>query len=246
MRAANEGVHVHGMRMLDRATALAAVLAAATLVAAGCGGGSTPPATTHAARTTKVDPAVRARLMRDGARVFDRHCATCHPLLGKPNKRYHSDALALNLDEVRPEPQYTNARLIGGGVGMGSFQSVLSPRAMRAVYTYVMAVSGRKVVVPRNPPPTLLATGEHVFTDHCQRCHGIAGRRSTGKIGIWLPTDLNVVKPSVAYVERLVRSGEQDAMPSFRHRLTAAEIRAVAIYTTVTAGPRAASGAHDR
>jgi mono/diheme cytochrome c family protein len=217
---------------------VAAVLMVAALASSGCGGGGTRSATHPAptAHTTTIAPAVQARLMRDGARVFDQRCATCHPLLGKPNRDFHSDALPLNLDEVRPEPDYVQSRLAAGGIGMGGFQGVMSAHALRAVSTYVLAVSGSKVVVPKDPSPTLLTTGGQVFAAHCERCHGIAGRPASGRVGIWPGTDLTAVKPSVAYVERLVRTGEREAMPPFRHRLTAAEIRAVAIYTTVTAG----------
>ncbi len=228
------------------------VAIALAAVASGCGGGSTSTttATDSAAtttHTTPVDPAVRARLMRDGATVFAQHCATCHPLLGKPNKRYHEDAPPLPLDEVQPEPAYVSQRLASGGVGMGGFQGVLSTRATRAVTAYMLAVTGRKVVVPKNPSAAVLAKGASVFAQHCQFCHGIAGRAATRRTPtIWIGTDLGQVRPSVAFTERLVRTGEHQAMPSFRHRLSAAEIHAVAIYTTVNAGPRAASSAPDR
>jgi cbb3-type cytochrome c oxidase subunit III len=223
---------------------LAAALA--TLLA-GCGGGASSSTTAARARTTTAaDAAAQARLMHDGATVFARHCATCHGLLGKPNLHSHVDAPPLNLDEVRPEPTYARTRLDVGGIGMGGWQSVLSARALRAVRAYVLAVSGRDVVVPAHPSAASMTLGAQVFAAHCERCHGLAGRPATGRLGIWPGTDLTLVKPSIAFTERLVRTGEHQAMPSFRHRLSAAQIHAVAIYTTVMAGPRAASGAPDR
>jgi mono/diheme cytochrome c family protein len=221
------------------ALAVLGTVALMALPLAGCGG-SGGSARAPPARRADI-AAARARLMAQGRRIFAEHCQTCHPLAGKPNTHVHTDAPPLNLDEVRPAPSYVAQRLALGGVGMGSFRGELSPAQLRAVRSYILAAGGHAVAVPRDPPAGMLLLGERVFEQHCHVCHGIAGTLEAGnRRTIWPATNLNLVKPSIGFVERIVRSGQREAMPSFRRRLSAPALRAVALYVTTVAGPPSA------
>lgn len=206
-----------------RAALLLCALLAASLVLGGCGGES---AHTKAVR---AQAAARARELRLGAQVFAQRCAVCHPLLGQPNTAYHSDAPPVDLDQVRLARAYATAMVAGGRVGMGSFSQELGPQRLRAVVEYVLAVGGREVGVPSNVPAAVLARGRAVYDERCQRCHAIAGRKPTRPNPIWQAPGFEAVRPSVGYVEQMVREGQRQAMPSFR-RLPGEDVRAVALY----------------
>lgn len=212
-----------------------AMLACAVTVAvlAGCGGAAPHSGGARtAARTTAVDPAA----MRLGAHVFAEHCQTCHPLLGKPNTHVHTDAPPYDLDEVKVEVANIRERVLMGGPGMGAFTQELSPAELRAVVAYVAAVGGRDVRPPARVEAARLAAGEQVFREHCQRCHQIAGRPPTHPRW-WVGIDFDKVQPSVRWVVKRVREGQDVAMPSFRHTLTREQIAAVAAYVAATARP---------
>ncbi|HEX5146745.1 MAG TPA: c-type cytochrome [Conexibacter sp.] len=211
---------------MSRALALA-LLGLVLALPAGCGGGGG-----SATDTPPRESVAHRRLMRLGASVFAQDCATCHPLLGRRNTAFHSDAPALDLDQVEPARAYVAERVQSGGVGMGGFG--FDPARFRAVVAYVTEVSGRRVAVPRLSAAER-AHGRALYDAQCARCHTLAGRAPTRPNPIWQATDFDHVRPSVAYVEQKVREGQREAMPSFRRRLTSAEIAAVARYLAASA-----------
>jgi cbb3-type cytochrome c oxidase subunit III len=218
-----------------RQRALAACLLAActAMGAAGCGGGgsksSSKPHTTTVAR-----PAVDARLAPAGAQVFAKHCANCHSIGDRISHPSFVESPIPNFNEVKPKPDYIRARVEGGGIDMPTLTSELSPAQIKAVIAYVATASGRDIEAGRDPSASL-SLGEQVFRANCQACHTIAGRPMTGRPP-YPGTDMNAVRPSAELVMRLVRRGIPDEMPSFRRKLTDAQIRAVALYVTSTAG----------
>jgi len=209
----------------------AAVLAALLVAfAGGCGGGERQ---SHRG-------AARQHLLRQGARVFADDCQTCHPLLGRPNLEVHGDwPPGLDLDQVKVEPAYAAERLSSGGVAMGGFTG--TSQEGRAVLAYVLSVGGRETGLPPGSTSDKLARGRAVYDHNCQRCHAIEGRKPTRPNPTWEATDFDRVRPGVLWVERIVREGLRIAMPSFRHRLTYGQMRAVALYVNATAfgGPAA-------
>jgi mono/diheme cytochrome c family protein len=223
-------------RPVRTAAACTAAIAVALLLG-GCGGDGPRAVTTHTTRTTAVDPAVQARMMRVGRRVFAQHCQACHALLGKPNLRPHPDAPPYDLDEVKVEAGNIRERVLIGGPGMGGFTYDLSATELRSIVAYVAAVDGRNVTPPTDVEPDRLAAGEQVFRDHCQRCHAIAGRPPTHPPW-WVGIDFDKVQPSERRVAKKVREGQwEHAMPAFRHTLTRDQIAAVAAYVAATARP---------
>jgi mono/diheme cytochrome c family protein len=209
---------------------LALLLALLVAPAAGCGG---EDARDDAGARRR---AAHARLMSAGARVFAEQCQTCHPLLGRPNDDVHSDyAPPLDLDQVSLSRAYVRQRVESGGVAMGGFRGTIPEAEFEAVVAYVHEMAGRDVAAPRGVSRAELAAGRRVYDEHCQRCHAIAGRPATDGNPIWVGTDFAQVRPSVLFVEQIVRDGQREAMPSFRDRLTLDEIRAVALYVNATA-----------
>ena len=223
----------HHGRMLGTAAACAAAIAA---LLGGCGGSGPRPATPRTTHTAAASPAAQARLMRVGSRVFAEHCRTCHPLLGKPNTHVHTDAPPYDLDQVKVEVANIRERVLTGGPGMGGFTQELSPGEIRAVVAYVAAVGGRDVRPLTNVDPSRLAQGRQVFQEQCQRCHQLLGRRPTRPIW-WVAQSFDTVQPTVQWVEKRVREGQDVAMPSFRRRLTPEQIAAVATYVAASARP---------
>jgi mono/diheme cytochrome c family protein len=209
----------------------AALCTLALLGAVGCGedgGGAT-----QAQQRPKVDPAKQARLMAIGKRVFAEHCHSCHGLLGKPHTKPVIEFEAPSFDDVKPKAAYVRERVIGGGIGMQSFQTELSEHEIDGIVAYVATVSGRGVddEAADGADPEVLTRGESLFEQHCGRCHGIAGRPPAGR-SQFPGTDFNDVKPSERLVIRRMHIGLEGAMPSYTRILAQPEFRAIAAYVT--------------
>lgn len=75
-------------------------------------------------------------------------------------------------------------------------------------------------------------TGEEVFAAaNCSSCHTLAAAGAQGRIG----PNLDEAKPSASLVKTFVTDGA-GSMPSFKNRLSAAQIDAVAEYLDSVAG----------
>ncbi len=218
-----------------------AVLATCTVVAcgalgAGCGGSSSKTtsssARTHA--TTVARPAFSASMVASGERVFAKHCATCHSIGDRLVHPSFIESPIPNFNNVKPKVEYIRARVEGGGIDMPTIVGELKPGELEAVIAYVSTASGRDIEAGRDPSASV-SLGQQVFSANCQACHTIAGRPRTGRPQ-YPGTQFEDVRPSAAYVMRLVRRGIPEEMPSFRRKLTDAQIRAVAEYLTQTAG----------
>ncbi len=80
--------------------------------------------------------------------------------------------------------------------------------------------------------PAEIAAGKKVFESAlCAGCHTLADARARGDVG----PNLDAAKPSATLVVERVTNG-QGKMPSFRGRLSDAQIRAVASYVSAVAG----------
>jgi cbb3-type cytochrome c oxidase subunit III len=219
-----------------RATACVLLL---VLALAGCGSDNSKDdqaaaARAHARAQAKAQAARQARLVAAGKPVFQRFCAACHTLQGRKAHPPILESPIPNLDEVKPAAEYVRERVEVGGFDMASFSSEIPPEQIAAVVAYVTEVSGSRITEP-DADEQQLAMGEQVFGDNCARCHGIAGRRMTGR-PTYPGTDFSRVKPNEAFVIRQATRGIQYEMPSFRNKLTRAQLQAVAAYVTTTAG----------
>lgn len=224
---------------MRRGTAWALVLIAALALAAaavsGCGGESAREKAARAAAVARARAQARqVRLVAAGRPVFVKHCASCHTIEGHTAHPTFIESPIPNLDEVKPRVEYVGTRVETGGFDMPSIKQELKEGELEAVVAYVAEASGRNIVLPR-VEASVLAQGEQVFRQNCQRCHGIAGRRRTSE-PTFPGTEFNFVRPSERLVIHQVLSGIREEMPSFRGKLSSAQIHAVAAYVTATAG----------
>jgi len=216
------------------------------LGASGCGSAKEDEA---AAARKRAAAAAHARSVEIGRRVFAEHCRGCHTIGGKRYTDPIVEFLAPNLDEVRMKRRYVRYRVDVGGPAMASFSGELSEAELQGVVDYVTETAGDNVVDEGDQSADELAAGEEVFAQHCAVCHAIDGRAPTGR-PIYPGTDFTIVKPSPRWVIRrmhegvLAEYGKDGMMPSFRGRLTEAQMTAVAAYVSAVAmeGPEAPGG----
>jgi mono/diheme cytochrome c family protein len=209
------------------------VLLLALALAGGCGSDSSKDDAAAAARA-RAKAAREARLVAAGRPLFTARCGFCHTIESRVAHPTFIESPIPNLDEVQPRERYLRERIDSGGIDMPSLSGEMTRGEIDEVVAYVLAVAGRRVAVP-DADAQQLATGEQVFRDNCQRCHGIDGRRPTGR-SVYGGTDFSHVKPSQKLVMQQALRGIPEAMPSFRGRLTREQLQAVAAYVTTTAG----------
>lgn len=218
---------------MRRATACV-LLALALALAGGCGSNSSEKDDAAAAARARAKAAREARMVAAGRPLFTARCGICHTIEDRVAHPTFIESPIPDLNEVQPRERYLRERIHNGGIDMPSLTEELTAKEIDEVVAYVLAVAGRRVAVP-DADAQQLATGEQVFRDNCQRCHGIDGRRPTGR-SMFGGTDFSNVKPSERFVMRQALRGIPEAMPSFRGRLTREQLRAVAAYVTTTAG----------
>jgi cbb3-type cytochrome c oxidase subunit III len=215
--------------------ATACVLLLVLALAGGCGGeGSKRDDAAAAAARARARAARQARLVAAGKPVFVKHCASCHTIEGRTAHPTFIESPIPNLDEVKPKEDYVAERADVGGIDMPSLKGEMSQAQFDAVVAYVAGVAGSRVAEP-DADAQQLAAGEQVFRGNCQSCHSIDGRSRTGR-PTFPGTDFNRVKPGEQLVMRQILRGIPEEMPSFRGRLSRAQLHAVAAYVTATAG----------
>ncbi len=207
------------------------------LLAAGCGSDAAARKRAADEARARAHAALVARQAAAGRGVFARNCASCHTIEGHVAHPTFVESMIPNLDEVKPRAGYVAQRIENGGFDMPSFSSELKPEQIAEVVAYVTTIGGSRVHATSAGQASAIAQGQQVFAANCARCHSIAGRPATNRPPAGYPgTDFNDVTPSETMVVRQVLRGIRGEMPSFRRRLTAAEIQAVAAYVTATAG----------
>jgi mono/diheme cytochrome c family protein len=73
--------------------------------------------------------------------------------------------------------------------------------------------------------------GEKLFSDNCASCHTLKAAGASGKVG----PDLDQLRPGPQLVTTQVNNGG-GAMPSFKGKLTDAQIQELATYVSGNAG----------
>jgi sulfite dehydrogenase len=104
--------------------------------------------------------------------------------------------------------------------------------ALFAVLIAVWYTSAYWLYTHNTPAATTAAGGAQVFaTSGCGDCHTLAAANANGQIG----PNLDVLRPTAEQVRAKVEEGG-GVMPSFRDKLSAEQIRAVADYVAANAG----------
>ena len=112
---------------------------------------------------------------------------------------------------------------------MPAFGMALGDEGLAKIVAYVLSFSA-----PVDNDPDELAAGEALFFMYCASCHGEQGT-GTPALGapdltdaVWLYGDSAVT--TEAMIGDVVSNGRSNDMPAFGDRLSAAEIRELAIY----------------
>ena len=196
-------------------------LLAAVLVLAGCGTGGKAPA--HADQA-------------NGQKLFiSAGCGGCHVL-----------AAAGTQGTTGPNLDYAFAGSRSQGFKESTLENVVLDQIREAnppmpknlvkgqdavdVAAYVAAVAGTGNANAK-PPSALGNDGKAIFQADCASCHTLAAAKATGTVG----PNLDQLKPADATVKHQVEIGG-GVMPSFKDRLTAAQIAAVATFVSSSAG----------
>jgi mono/diheme cytochrome c family protein len=140
------------------------------------------------------------------------------------------------------------ADVVRGQIAYADPEGPMTPNLVRgadadSVALYVAKCAGNPtcgVTAATNAPPppsggggkAATPDGKAVFASAgCGSCHTLKAAGTTGNIG----PNLDTLKPSEPVVERQVTNGGAQ-MPAFKGQLTAAEIKAVAMFVSSAAG----------
>ncbi len=210
------------------------------LLAAGCGA---------VGRVTSGDPS-------QGKAIFLKTCGACHTLADAGTQGTVGPNLddAFSSDKQQGFSQQTMKDIVRGQIAYpdpaGAMRANLVTGAdANSVATYIAQCSGNPqcgVTAATAAPATTtttttgggstgssaLAAGKQVFASAgCGGCHTLKDAGTSGTVG----PNLDQLKPSQARVVTQVTNGGT-IMPSFKGKLTAAQIQAVATYVSSVAG----------
>ena len=103
--------------------------------------------------------------------------------------------------------------------------------SLAAVLVAFVAGCGGSSGESSTPAPASDSGGAKLFTDNCSSCHTLAAAGASGQVG----PNLDQLRPGPDLVTRQVNSGG-GAMPSFKGKLTDAQIKQIADYVSANAG----------
>jgi cbb3-type cytochrome c oxidase subunit III len=188
-----------------------------------------------------------------GQPLFSEKCGSCHTLRAAGT----SGQIGPNLDDAFAQPR-------ADGVAESTIREVVRRQIQYpvpadvsvdvppmpadlvkgedadSVATYVASVAANEaapVAPPPAPPPPPAGgdggaeDGKAIFSSNCASCHTLAAAGASGTIG----PNLDEAKPDEALVRERVTNGK-GVMPSFKGKLTDAQINAVAKYVSENAG----------
>jgi cbb3-type cytochrome c oxidase subunit III len=170
-----------------------------------------------------------------GQQLFVKNCGSCHTLAAAGT----AGTIGPNLDEAfkytrsQKFPQSTIEDVVRGQIAYASPpmpQKLVTGEDADSVARFVAGVAGKPGV---SQGGKITATsGKDIFTAAgCVSCHTLKDAGSTGTIG----PNLDQAKPPASLVVDRVTNGKS-AMPSFKSKLTDAQIQAVAKYVSSVAG----------
>jgi mono/diheme cytochrome c family protein len=215
----------------------------AALAASGCGA---------VGRVTTADPSHGKRLFSSAAKPSAPSCASCHTLADAKSQGTVGPNLddAFSSDKSQGFSEQTLRDVVRGQIAYPEAPmpaNLFRGQDAKDVAAYVAQCAGNPNcgVIPSKPAPAAAgsttpgstsggaaANGKQVFASAgCGGCHTLKDAGSSGNVG----PNLDQLKPSQARVARQVTVGGA-AMPSFKGRLSDAQIQAVAKYVAAVAG----------
>jgi cbb3-type cytochrome c oxidase subunit III len=191
----------------------------AVLLTAGCGTGGKADATADT---------------QNGEKLFTASCAGCHTLAAAnatgtvgPNL---DDAFGPSRAQGFKQSTIQNVVLLQIREASKPMpDNLVTGQNAQDVAAYVATVAGTGAAV--KPPSAEGNNGKTIFQDNCASCHTLAAAGATGTVG----PNLDQLKPAQAIVEHQVTVGG-GVMPSFKGKLTPAQIAAVAAFVSSNAG----------
>jgi mono/diheme cytochrome c family protein len=204
-------------------------------------------------RVTSGDPSHGKQLFLQPAMPSSPACASCHTLADAKSTGTIGPNLddAFASDKAQGFSQQTIKDVVRGQIAYAEPpmpQNLYTGQDAADVATYVAkcaAVPNCGVTASKPAPPSSTTTtptttgggaaapaGKQVFeTAGCASCHTLKDAGATGNVG----PNLDQLKPSEAAVQKQVTNGGA-VMPSFKNKLTPAQIAAVAKYVSSVAG----------
>ena len=239
------------MTRAHRVGVLGAGLAAVSLLAAGCGTGG-------------VASAGERPDMQRGQQLFSANCAACHTLAAAnangtigPNlddafyadrQQGYADSSIENvvLDQIRLgsgqiDPYTSSKDFVNNCLPPKSAKCYATPMPANIVTgqdaidvaAYVASVAGQSGFTTGGGFASLGTDGAAIFKGAgCAGCHTLSAAGANGTIG----ANLDQLKPSTAIVVKQVTAPPPGIMPSFKGKLSPAQIQAVATYVSSSAG----------
>lgn len=208
------------------------------LLAAGCGTGG-------------IAKGAQAPDLHNGQTLFSANCAACHTLSAAaangtigPNL---DNSFAAAVKEGYSQSSIENVvldqiRLGSGVIATYTTNKKLTPQPQMPanlvkgqdaidVAAYVASVAGSGGFTEAGG--NVGTNGEAIFKSNCSSCHTLAAAGSTGTVG----PNLDQLMPAMGVVVHQVTVGG-GVMPSFKGKLSAAQIQAVAKYVSSSAGKK--------
>jgi mono/diheme cytochrome c family protein len=204
-------------------------------------------------RVTSGDPSHGKQLFLQAATPSSPACASCHTLADAKSTGTIGPNLddAFASDKAQGFSQQTIKDVVRGQIAYAELpmpQNLYTGQDAADVATYVAkcaAVPQCGVTASKPAPPSSTTTtptttgggaaapaGKQVFeTAGCSSCHTLKDAGATGNVG----PNLDQLKPSESAVQKQVMNGGA-VMPSFKNKLTPAQITAVAKYVSSVAG----------
>jgi mono/diheme cytochrome c family protein len=212
------------------------------LAASGCGA---------VGRVTSGDPSHGKQLFMTPAKTGELACASCHTFADAKSQGTIGPNLddAFSSDKAQGFSQQTMADIVRGQIAYPEPPmpaNLYRGQDARDIALYIAKCAGNPTCVTATPaaPATTTTTsssggstaakpnGKQVFASAgCSGCHTLKDAGATGTVG----PNLDQLKPPKAIVAHQVEVGG-GAMPSFKGRLTPAQIDAVAAYVSSVAG----------
>ncbi|HEY8644469.1 MAG TPA: c-type cytochrome [Gaiellaceae bacterium] len=184
-----------------------------------------------------------------GKQLFIEKCASCHTLADAKSQGTIGPNLddAFSSDKAQGFSEQTMADVVRGQIAYADPEGPMTPNLVRgadasSVALYIAKCAANPncgVTAATNAAPPASGggkaappNGKQLFASAgCGGCHVLKAAGATGNVG----PNLDQLKPAAARVERQVTNGGA-AMPSFKGRLTPAEIKAVAKFVSSVAG----------